>query len=249
VALTANQIISLATQIAKVPGFATQAQQLLNSILQELAQDYDFEVIRKYFTFPFPLSPGTGITYSYALGSGPSPMPSDYLRLCQEGSYYLVSGVPYNMIAVKQEQFDHFVQQAGLNSYPTYFYIDTAQTPPALYVWPPPSGAFQVSIRYFSLPADLPTTIVNPGDTTVPWFPNSTYLYTRLAGELMKLSNDDRWPAFVSDQEGSGGAGDLLRRYLQMKDEPLGAVKTVKLDRRNFRPNSQSLPNTKQIGW
>ena len=47
-ALTANQIISLATQIAKVPGYVTQAQQLLNAILQELAQDYDFEVIRKY---------------------------------------------------------------------------------------------------------------------------------------------------------------------------------------------------------
>jgi hypothetical protein len=242
VALTANQIISLATQIAKVPGFVSQAQQLLNSIQQELAQDYDFEVIRKYFTFPFSLSPA-GQRYSYALGSGPSPMPADYLRLCQEGSYYLISGVPYNMISVKQEQFDHFVQQAGLNSFPTYFYIDSAQTPPALYVWPPPSGAFQVSIRYYSLPADITDF------TLVPWFPNSAYLYTRLAGELMKLANDDRWPAFVSDNEGTGGAGDLLRHYLQMKDEPLGAVKTVQLDRRNFRPNSASLPNTKQIGW
>jgi hypothetical protein len=242
VALTANQIISLAAQIAKVPGFVLQAQQLLNSCLQELAQDYDFEVIRKYFTFPFSFT-ATPPQYSYALGAGPNPMPADYLRLCPEGSYYLISGVPYNMISVKQEQFDHFVQQAGLNSFPTYFYIDTAQAPPALYVWPPPSGAFQVSIRYFSLPADITNFDL------VPWFPNSTYLYTRLAGELMKLANDDRWQGFLTDAEGSGGAGELLHKYLVMKDEPGGAVKTVKLDRRNFRPNSASLPNTKQIGW
>jgi hypothetical protein len=242
VALTGNQIISVATQIAKVPGFVTQAQQLLNSVQEELARNYDFAIIRKYFTFPFDLS-GNGVQYSYALGSGPNPMPSDYLRLCPKGSYYLISGVPYNMIAVRQEQFDHFVQQAGLNSFPTYFYIDHAQTPPQLYVWPPPSGAFQVSIRYQSLPADITDF------STVPWFPNPTYLYTRLAGELMKLANDDRWAAFLSDADGSGGAGDLLRKYLVMKDEPNDAVKTVQLDRRNFRPNTSSLPNTKQIGW
>jgi hypothetical protein len=242
VALTANQIISLATQIAKVPGFVTQARQLLNTVLQDLAQDYDFDVIRKYFTFPFVLSAGSPI-YSYALGSGPNPMPADYLRLCPEGSYYLISGVPYNMIAVRQEQFNHFVQQAGLNSFPTYFYIDSAQTPPQMYVWPPPSGLFQVSIFYQSLPADITNF------DSVPWFPNTTYLYTRLAGELMKLANDDRWAAFLSDQEGSGGAGNILRSYLEMKDKPNDAVKTVKLDRRNFRPNTASLPNTKQIGW
>jgi hypothetical protein len=248
VALTAGQIITLAGQIAKVPGYTAQSVQLLNSTLQELAQTYDFDVIRKYFTFPFSFTP-TPPQYSYALGAGPNPMPSDYLRLCPEGSYYLISGVPYNMIAVRQEQFNHFVQQAGLNSFPTYFYIDTAQAPPAMYVWPPPSGAFQVSIFYQSLPADLPTTILNAGDTTVPWFPNSTYLYTRVAGELMKLSNDDRWAAFLSDEDGSGGAGALLRHYLEMKDEPSDAVKTVKLDRRNFRPNTAQLPNTKNIGW
>src|SRR5262249_47125931 len=162
---------------------------------------------------------------------------------------YVIPGLPDNMIGVKQPHFDHFVQQAGLNSFPTYTYIDSAQTPPAMYVWPPPSGAFQVSIRYFSLPADLPSAVLNTGDTTVPWFPSATYLYTRLAGELMKLSNDDRWMTFLSDQEGSGGSGDLLRKYLESKDEPAGAVKTVQLDRRNFRPNTASLPNTKQIGW
>ncbi len=242
-ALSTDQIISIATQIAKVPGFTVQALQLLNSVLQELAQDYDFSTIRKTATFQFNTA-ATQAGYSYAIGSGPNVMPSDFLRLCPRGSYYMISGVPYNMIAVEQNQFDNLVQQAGLNSFPTFFYIDHALTPPALFIWPPPSGGFQTFIRYQSLPADITDT------TQTPWFPNSTYLYTRLAGELMKLSNDDRWSQFLSDTEGTGGAGEILRKYLRMKEEPNSTAKKVTLDQRNFGSrNWSSLPNTKSIGW
>jgi hypothetical protein len=87
-------------------------------------------------------------------------------------------------------------------------------------------------------------------DTTqTPWFPNSTYLYTRVAGELMKITNDDRWQGFLSDQDGSGGAGDLLRKYMAMKDDPITAPKTVGLDRRLFKANIANVRNTKTVGW
>jgi len=83
----------------------------------------------------------------------------------------------------------------------------------------------------------------------VPWFPNSAYLYTRLAGELFKLADDERWQAYLSDAPGSGGSGDMLRKYLTMKDDPVTAPKTVSLDRRMFKSPIATLRNTKTIGW
>ena len=241
--LTAAEIITLATQIAKVPGFTAQALQFLNAVLQELAQDYDFDVIRKssYFTFTT-----TGSGNGYAVGSGPNTVPADFLRLHRNGSFYLISQVPYKLIGVKQEEFDSFVQQPGLASYPYMAYVDVtdaAGQAPGLYVWPPAAGAYSATIRYNPQPAAITDT------STTPWFPNSAYLYTRVAGELMKIANDDRWQSFLSDADGGGGAGDMLRRYLAMKDDPETAPKTVGLDRRRFGTSVNNLRNTKQIGW
>jgi len=184
--LTAAQICTLSAQIAKCPGFTSQAGQLLNVVLQELAQDYDFDVIRKTKNFNLSTSAsGNG----YAIGSGPNLMPTDFLRAHRNGSFYTISGVPYPMIGVTQEEFDLFVQQAGLNSYPYMFYVDVSTSPMGLYVWPPTSGAYPATVRYNSQQADITTPETS---TTVPWFPNQNYLVTRLAGELMKITNDDR---------------------------------------------------------
>ena len=246
-ALTAAQIISLAKQMAKVPGFDVQALQFLNAVLQELAQDYDFNVIRKTFTFNFSTSAnGNG----YAAGSGPNPMPPDFLRLHRNGSFYFIVQVPYKLVGVTQEEFDSFVQQPGLQSYPYLAYVDVTQVAgqqPGLYVWPPSSGAYPATIRYNPQMPDITNT------ASVPWFPNSNYLYTRVAGELMKIANDDRWQAFLGDadpdKDQPGSAASILRGYLKMKDDPETAAKTVQLDRRLFKPNIASVRNTKQIGW
>ncbi len=239
-ALTAAQIVDLATQIAKCPGFTTQALEFLNAVLQELALSYDFDVIRKSLNFNFST---TASGNGYAPGSGPNPMPNDFVRLQRGGAFYMIDLVPYKLIGVDQEEFDAFVQQPGLASFPYLTYVDVASTPAGLFVWPPASGAFPATVRYNSMQPDITDTL------TVPWFPNSTYLYTRIAGELMKVTNDDRWKDFLSDQPGSGGAGDLLRKYLTMKDDPETAPKRVTLDRRVFKPNIANLRNTKQIGW
>ncbi len=244
-ALTAAQIIDLATQMAKCPGYTSQALSLLNAALQELAQDYDFNVIRKTYTFNFSTSAnGNG----YAPGSGPNAMPADFLRLHRRGSFYFISQVPYKLIGVTQEEFDAFVQQPGLQSYPYLAYVDVTQVAgqePGLYVWPPSSGAYPATIRYNPQMPDITDT------SQVPWFPNTNYLYTRVAGELMKIVNDSRWEAFLSDNEEMhpGGAGVLLRKYMMMKDDPETAPKTVILDPRLFKPNIASVRNTKQIGW
>src|SRR6516164_8928846 len=131
-ALTAAQIINLSCQIANVPGFTAQALQLLNAVLQELDQDYDFQVIRKSFNFNF----STGASgLGYAPGSGPNPMPVDFVRLHRGGGFYQIFHVPYVLIGVTQEEFDTFVQQPGLASYPYLAYVDIATSPPGLYVW------------------------------------------------------------------------------------------------------------------
>ena len=88
--------------------------------------------------------------------------------------------------------------------------------------------------------------------TTVPWFTYQQYLITRLAGEMMALADDDRAAAFLTDKEESNpqGAGVLLRRYLNLKDDPEGRAKTVELDRRRFGVSRwDRLPSTKTIGW
>jgi hypothetical protein len=240
VALTAAQIIDLATQIAKCPGFTAQALEFLNSVLQELALSYDFDVIRKSLQFNFST---TASGNGYAPGSGPNPMPADFVRLQRGGAFYMIDLVPYKLIGVQQEEFDAFVQQPGLASFPYLAYVDVSSNPAGLFVWPPASGNFPATVRYNSMQPDITDT------SQVPWFPNSTYLYTRVAGELMRITNDDRRKEFLSDEPGSGGAGDLLRKYLTMKDDPETAPKNVVLDRRVFKPNIANLRNTKQIGW
>lgn len=246
-ALTAAQIIDLSTQMAKCSGFTSQALAFLNAALQELAQDYDFDVIRKTATFNFTTS-GSG--NGYAPGSGPNAMPADFLRLHRRGAFYFITQVPYKLIGVTQEEFDAFVQQPGLQSYPYLAYVDVTQVAgqqPGLYVWPPASGAYPATIRYNPQMPDITDT------SQVPWFPNSNYLYTRVAGELMKVTNDDRWQGFIGDADPAkdqpGSACSILRAYLKMKDDPETAAKTVTLDPRLFKPNIANVRNTKQIGW
>lgn len=239
--LQAQQIVTLSCQIAKAPGFISQAGQLLNAILSELCQDYDFEIIRKTYNFNFSTSAsGNG----YAPGSGPTVMPADLVRVYRNGSFYQISQVPYPLIGVKQEEFDRFVQQPGLQSYPYMFYVDVSTAPAGLYVWPPASGAYPATVRYQPQMADIATPETS---ATIPWFPNTNYLMTRLAGELMKITNDDRWQAYLG--EGSEGAKGILSSYLKMKDDPETAVKTVTLDRRRFGSGTDRLRNTKTIGW
>ena len=242
-ALQAQQIVSLACQVAKCPGFTSQAGQFLNTTLQSLAQDYDFQVIRKTYNFTFDTS-ATG--NGYVAGCGPNLMPSDFLRAHKLGAFYLINGVPYTMIGYEQNEFDQFVQQAGNQAYPYAFYMDVSKSPMELYVWVPAAGAYPATVRYNPQMPDITTP---ESSTTVPWFPNTQFLINATASELMGITNDSRR---ASGAEFSIEAIYLqLAKYLKMKDDPESAgTKRVTLDRRLFGGSMWArLPNTKQIGW
>jgi len=230
--LTAAQLVTLAGQIAKAPGFTSQAGQLLNMILQELCQDYDFQVNR------------ASTTVTLSGGAGPYAFPADFLRVEQGAKgpefFYTISGVPYRMIAVDQSEYDALVQTPGFNSYPTQYTVDMSVSPPQAYVWPPSSGAYVATLRYFKQQPDIATP---ESSATVPWFLNSNYLKTRLAGELMQLADDERGPAFLTEAE------NILRKYLVLKDDGETRTYNVTLDRRQFGSSFNRLPNTKTIGW
>jgi hypothetical protein len=252
-ALTAAQIISISTQEARCPNFTTQALQKLNTILQDLAQSYDFDLLRQTYYFNFNAS------QINAGGQAYQNLPANYLRAIKFDCFYTISGVPYPMIPCDLEEFDMLVQQAGLANFPVFFATDMSLSGvtnsatgsggpavPVMLFWQVPSGAYPATLRYYSLPADITNTT-----STIPWFPMQSYLTRRLSGELMMMTDDERSAQFLGDNEDTTpqGAGVMLRRYLRMKDDRSTRVKTVQLDRRRFGSSFDRLRNTKTIGW
>ena len=70
---------------------------------------------------------------------------------------------------------------------------------------------------------------------------------TRLAGELMKITDDARAPQFL-DLSPTGAQG-ILKRFLNLQADDQGRAKTVTLDRRRFGTPYSNVPDTKLIGW
>lgn len=246
-ALTAAQIVALANQDSSTQGYTSQAGQLLNVILQELCQNYDLDCARGTQVLNF--NPGQAQNLSLypnvSPGGGPYALSSDFLRMVDDkDATWYNNGVPYPMIPCDLSEYDNLIQQAGQQAYPYLFATDTSQSPPNLLVWPPPNGTYQCLIRYRRQMPDISTPETS---STVPWFPNSQYLRTRLAGEMMKIADDDRWERFLGD--GPSGAQGILNRYLKMQGDNNDRATEVKLDRRRFGPNFRSLKNTKTVGW
>lgn len=254
-ARTYAQIVALACQIAKTPGMTSQAGQLLAVILDDLCQTYDFEAAKKTVFGNFNPSL-VALLGDSIYGSGPYPLPADYLRAVIGEVWWTLpgTGVKYPLIPIDLAEFDVAVQQPGLQNYPTFFVTDLspndsvqqgdATGAPAFYTYMPPSGTYPYTIRYYStmaVPANPET------DTTVPWFPNQSYLITRLAGELMRIADDDRMASYLGD--GPEGAQGILNRYLKNKDDKSNRAQMVKLDRRLFGASISTLPNTKIVGW
>ncbi len=235
--LNASQICTLARQIAKIPGYKSQSGQLLNVILADLCQTYDFDVIRKT---------DTSITLSSGKGSGPYVLSNDYLRARINEIFYTINGVKYVMVSLELFEYDAMVQQAGINNFPQAFATDMSletNATPVLYVWPPASGAYPLTIRY---QPQMPDIVTPETSTSVPWFPHSNYLITRLAGELMRIADDDRASSYLGDS--ATGAEGILRKYLMMKDDKEGHAQTVQLDRRLFGSRFKALRSTKTVG-
>lgn len=238
-ALTSAQIVTLATQIARAAGYTSQAGQLLNAILSDLAQTYDFALARTNTTIIFNSGGYTG--------SGPYPLPADFLRALPEGVFFTLNGITYPLVPIDLDEYDMLPQTMGFMSYPNLYATNMEATPPQLLIWPPASGSYVTTVRYYKQPADVTTPETS---TTVPWFPNQNYLITRLAGELMKLTNDDRLHAYLvgdPNNDNDMSAPSILRRYLKMKDDRESRSQTVMHDRRTFGKGYNNLKNTKKV--
>lgn len=243
--MQAQQIVTLANQTAKTPGYTSQAGQFLNQILNDLAEAYDFEVnlTTAQITLTTGPAPTSGIAISGAAtntGSGPYALPTNYLRMASNEMFYYVYGVPYVMVNVDLSEFDALVQQAGISNYPLNFATDRSTSPASLMVWPPPGGSYIANIRYYKDPDDITTPETS---TTVPWFPNQSYLINKLSAAMMGLSGDKRQADF------NQMADATLKSYLLMQSDDDGRAKTVQLDRRRFGRSFDRLPNTKTLGW
>lgn len=253
--LTAAQICTLAQQIARCPGFTSQAQQTLNAILSDLCQSYDFVLAKQTFQFNF------NAQQLNLNGQAYQNLPANFLRSIRFESFYLIDGVPYPMISVEQGEGDMLVQTAGLANFPVFYWTDMSlsgvtnsatgsggSAVPVMLFWEVPSGAYPVTVRYYSQMPDIATASFS---TAVPWFPNQGYLIRELAGRLCQLTDDERADALLSADEDRhpNGSGVMLRKYLMLQDDPGPRVKQVTLDRRRFGASFDRLRNTKQVGW
>lgn len=260
--LTAQQIVTNACAIARAPGFLAQAGQMLNVVLSELCQNYDFDIARGIVNFTFnalfggddfnlDFNSDFGPQLSGGMNSGPYALPGDWLRARRDDVFYTIDGVKYVMINVDLAEFDSLVQQAGLQSYPQNYTTDlTIQTAasnqrqPVMYVWPPPAGGYPVTARY---QRQMPDIVSPETSSAIPWFPDQNYLITRVAGEMMKITNDSRLDKFLGT--GDNGAQGILNRYLKLANDDEDRAKRVTLDRRLFNNDFFKLKNTKTIGW
>lgn len=244
--LTSAQIIALALQDAKAPGYTAQGGQIMNMVLADLCQTYDFDAAKGTYSFTF--DPGlitTNVYPNVQPGGGPYPLPEDFLRMVDEkDAIWFLNGVPYPMIPCDLSEYDNLVQQSQNQAYPYIFATDVSQSPPNLLVWPPASGAYPCTIRYRR---QMPNIVTPESSSDIPWFPNQAYLRTRIAGEVMRITDDTRYREFLGDSE--FGAQGILKRFLMLKDDSSDRAAMVKLDRRQFGSNFSALKNTKTIGW
>lgn len=242
-ALTSAQIVALACQDAAAPGYTAQAGQLLNVILQNLCENWNFDAAKGTTVFNFNASVLTNpLLYpNVQPGGGPYQLPTDFLRMVDpKSAIWFLNGVPYPMVPCDLSEYDNEVQQAGLQSYPYVFATDVSQQPANLLVWPPASGSYQCMIRYYRLMPDIASPETS---STIPWFRNTNYLRVQLAAELMGIVDDTRRNEWLDR------ATNILLAYTKMKDDNSDRAQMVKLDRRIFKHSWSSLKNTKSVGW
>lgn len=229
-AYTAQQLVQRACFIAKAPGYLTQGGMYLNMILQDLCQTYDFDFIRQTLTLsvsPLPANGDTSLPTGYALNA-------DHLRTREV--FYYVNGEPFYLTQLPIEEFDQLYNGPGVTNYPQNYSIRTETSPYTIYFYQPPQVPLTVFVRYQPQKDD----ITNPETSSViPWFTNQRYLLKKLSADLMGETDDKRQAGWFKEAE------DMLRLFLEMKDDKENYAQTIKLDRRVFRGGG-NLKATKQ---
>ncbi|MDE2097909.1 MAG: hypothetical protein KGL39_11720 [Patescibacteria group bacterium] len=227
-AYTSAQIVTMATTIAKAPGYLSLAGEYLNLILNELWVINDFAFSRKKTYIDITQAQPTD-SYGQPLGFN---LPTDHERTLE--TYYIVNGAPREVVQLPIEQYDGLFQGVTGASFPEFICVDVSQTPHTALFYPLPPLATGVYMRYLPQQAD----IANPeSSNTPPWFQFPIYLVTRLASELMRITDDSRQGQFSADAAG------MLSKFLTMgEDDRENYVRQVKLDPRYFRGKYSQKP-------
>lgn len=256
-ALTANQIVAYACQIAKVPGFVSQGQDFLNLFLEELAQNYDFPAAAYLFqNFTVGPNAGTGPQgtqwYLLQLPANTNPILSNAKYLRTHSVFYSVSGTIFYLTQIPLEDYDRLFQGTGISNYPYWYSVDTTGSPNLATVqmafYPPPNLSLSVSIRNQYQPNAI--NFGSTGGSSIPWFPQQDILVDGVACKLFRLTSDMRYENARDNLYGNSAKGidGSINKYMKMMDDRENYAMTVKLDRRRFR-STVFLKPTKTTGF
>ena len=255
---TADQIVSLAQQIAKAPGYTTQAQQFLNRFQENLAQNFDFPSAA--YTFQaYTISPNggtgsgtpTGQWYDLALPSSAVLVQNQAKYLRTKAVFYSVSGSIFYLDQLPLNKYDRLFQGQGISNYPYWYVVDTTGSPNLATVqmafYPPPNLSLSLTIRNQYQPNDITAAQFSAG-THVPWFPNQDILIQGVAEMLMRITGDQRQPQFYAQLYGLPGQDGMINKYLKMMDDKENYAMQVRRDPLLFR-SLVDLKPTKTTGF
>jgi hypothetical protein len=224
--LTATQMISLATQIAKTPGMVQQAGQFMNARLIQLALEQDMDIIRRTTEI------------NVITGQVAYELPVNYLRMRE--AFYNINGSVFWLIQLALKDYDQLNTNPGLTDYPYYYSTDIGTTPPTLLLYPPPSLAFTLNIRYMDNNVEIPTP---ENSQTVPWFQDQLLLVKMIAEDLMSISDDTRVEMMFQQND------EKFRRLIQMSNDRENRAIIVEKDPRAFKSVRKVRPTKLQGSW
>ena len=233
--LTSAQIITLACQAAKVPGFTTQAGQFLNARLVQIALQQDLDIVRRKATI------------NLIIGQQQYALPANYLR-ARVVQYYL-NGVSYDLDQKSIQEYLDLFQGPGILDYPYLFATDVSGSlsgsqvgnvaSPQIYFYPQPIVALPVTVLYMDSAVEIP----NPATSQlIPWFPDQRQLIHAVTEDLMLLTDDARIGGV------SAKTDMMMQGYLKMDNDKEQRVEKVKLDTDNFRTSRRNIRPTKLQG-
>lgn len=260
-ALTADRIVTLACQIAKCPGFTTQAQEFLNLVLEDLAQNYDFPSAA-YTFHNFAVGPNsgtgtgtpTGQWYNLELPASSVLVQNNATYLRTHAVFYSVSGSIFYLNQLPLDKYDQLFQGQGISNYPYWYVVDPTGSPYLATIqmafYPPPNLSLSLTIRNQYQPNAITTAQFAAGNV-VPWFPNQNILITATAYRLMQITGDQRLPQYhamlYGDPKHPGDNG-MIGKYLLMVGDKENYAVQVKLDPLLFRSVTNLKP-TKTTGF
>jgi hypothetical protein len=228
--LTSQQIVTLACQIAKCPGFLAQGGQFLNMTLEDLWLHRDLKINRK-----------TEFITVQANLYGPFVLPQNYQRTYD--LFFQQNNLPYFLNPISTEEYDQEFKDPSIANYPyefmTILYDEVQalqQVPPSagqLFIYPQSSGQIVLTHRYMVKQPDIASP---ESSASIPWFPDQDYLITATAARLMQITDDVRRDSFIAECD------KMLRIQIIMEGDEQQVVKSIKLDPRRFHSNRTLKP-------